>query len=695
MIRPFLLFLLLVGCSLAVFPDHEFQYKVLDPVLITASVNGGRMDPLFLEMCTENGMTPQTLGFHLLSGQMEAIYGRDRILTHENDKPILLREYDDKRLYVRGILSVANTSRFRKASIITDYYLRLTFYLEVLNLASGETYFGTSETGLSTAKISDDLPPTERDAILKRLYRGLYENTIRDLVLDMSRRYSPGESDMEVVTRIGRTIILSKGSRHGIASGEIYIPDNRTAFPGVFKIAGTQPEFCHAEWLGEKAPPAKTRVTRSGGNIRGSAMLKILPFGGDRAETGGPSQSTRMPAEQILGFFYSRLSQSKSLYVLPPLTSLDHVQEQEANQGDIAEMTLKGQREWPDILVELKILYITVLDTSLGEDTRYTYKIGAMVRAVDFKTLCLVYTDFKEDQIEEVFKPGLVEFSHEEMIEVAVKNAVLTLADAFGSAFHPNQVRAQIKNWDADSGGRAVLDVGQVRTGQVLDVYNPGAWIEFDGRREPFYQHAGRIRSTQVTPNEFEFMALHQVSRFKKGALLSGLESRTSGGHLFRWGGLTADSRLEPKQSGAALEQLIIHALAATGRFSFDLSDDPMLRKLTDQIRYQGKFALAQNEVTDTGSVTGVIEAKIIEFPGTEASVSEALKLIRRDADMTIVKEKGARLTRTFSAELSKKEQKKVKSGKMVPEELNDGQILYHRSLLIRKLAEQLAAEIL
>jgi len=670
---------------------NSFKFKIIDPFLVLNADNSILIDPIFNQMCQENASTPEKLGFEFLNNCMIKVFGKEKIINKDINNISLLKKYDNNRLYVRGILSTANISKIHKAGIITDYYLRATIYLEVLNLATGEVYYGTSQTGISIAKISDDIQEEKRNSNLKRLFKSLYEKTIEDLVSDMKKNYSPGKTVLTLVDKIKGVYILSKGSKYGVSLGEMYLPENKNEYQGVFKIIGIQPEFSHAEWLGDKTPPEHTQVIRSGGNNKRTNMLKILPMGGKIVDEKIVPDNFKLNPDLNLSYFYSRLTKNENLYLVPPLSSLDLQQENEANQGDIGEMAIRGQREWPDLIFNLKILYMSILPTDINKNIKFTYKVGVTVDIIDFNNLLVLSSYFNESQIEEVYKPGLVEFEHKDMFETTLKNAIIDVADKIGNEFKIGRINAVVKDRESKSSGTAVAKVGKVTNGMLLNIYNMGKNISYKKRSEPFYKFSGRIKIIRSKQTEFDFMSIFQSKSFKKGSVISGLENNNTISNPLIWKGLSADSKISSENSSKIIEELIQSALMETKKVNFVTSSDPDILKVNDIIKYQGKFAVKKQNLKEGDYIkVNSIKAKVFDFPETENSLAVGVKLSIYDHNNNIIKENGIKQTRTFSLNLSKKKLKALRAGKLVTEKLNKEKILYNRYMLIREIVKKL-----
>ena len=179
----------------------------------------------------------------------------------------------------------------------------------------------------------------------------------------------------------------------------------------------------------------------------------------------------------------------------------------------------------------------------------------------------------------------------------------------------------------------------------------------------------------------FSFQELIRDAKFRKGAVLSGMEPRTSSSRIVKWGGFTDDTALVTGNSLEQMKELILNSLMLTNRINLDNADDEAIRRIDEIIRYQGKFAVkSQNNTDEVISMNpSWVKIKMTDFPATEDSVAEGLKVSLLDNEGQIVAEKGMKLTRTFSTDLTKKESKLVNRGKLSVEKLSSEKMFLTR----------------
>ena len=134
-----------------------------------------------------------------------------------------------------------------------------------------------------------------------------------------------------------------------------------------------------------------------------------------------------------------------------------------------------------------------------------------------------------------------------------------------------------------------------------------------------------------------------------------------------------------------------------TNRINLDNADDETIKRIDNIIRYQGKFAVkSQNNTEEVLSMNpSWVKIKMTDFPATEDSVAEGLKVSLLDHEGQIVAEKGMKLTRTFSTDLTKKESKLVNRGKLSVEKLSSEKMFLTRYYLIRDIVTKLGGELL
>lgn len=401
-----------------------------------------KLHPAFLSLVA--GYTPAKLGEYLHKEMHKAFAGHTGALDR----------YSMGRTFVASVhVGRATAYRVDKGNGNAEVVATVGASLYFTNVQTGEILKTVTETVVSRAVVDNAQP---QDVVARQQFDRALRDLMKTLVERGAKEFKPTALDVKITDMPGDLLVLDVGHRRGVQVGDLLSDDASQ----LIRVVYTAADYAVAkrELANQLQPGAVFRKYLSqaaDGRVRPRTVIYV------------ETQPADYGREYLAQMFAEMLGDKAPLSIVAVNTNFAQLLDTVTQQATLSTDDT-SKRTPPGLVVRLRVAEPIVYEarTNLDFQRLRHYETLAFADVLDAQGRILFSATGKDtidDTITNLIGPGM-----QERREVSVKNALMHLAQKFGTLTEPRRDRAEIV---ADgSGTPAVVGTGKVYAPRQLGV---------------------------------------------------------------------------------------------------------------------------------------------------------------------------------------------------------------------------------
>ncbi|WAU72723.1 hypothetical protein [Acinetobacter sp. TR11] len=400
----------------------------------------------------EKAVTPE------LRAQLQTNFEKALQQAFPNQVVTQIEQNTKNRTYVASLDVVRASEYSVQKQSTTEIFLPLTVSFKLTNILTGEVIFSESKTLVQPIKVvSSDVGQTATDQKIIAQYQANLLILVQQLVESTKSKLKLSEIKATIIDRWKSYLILDKGFDQGISKNDelsssegdlirVVHADRDYAVAIPIMLSGHAKEF--------------SKITS---NVRQSIrkpkalVMDVIRFGDE-------------PKELVEQIFSDATGDNAAFTLVPVNRRYSALAQSISEETKLAQAEDINRRELPEFFIRLYVTPVIGYEQKVGQLTQQQFVYSDVMAEMIDSSGRVIHVARANDEIKDVISDGMG-FSLENQKEVALKNALIKLAETFKKDL--KFTRTDLKVSKSNNQIITIQDQGkQLSIGLKINIYN-------------------------------------------------------------------------------------------------------------------------------------------------------------------------------------------------------------------------------